>query len=132
VVLLSSLALVGGFLSGCGDGSPRAGASPGGETVRSLAPDPNAPYVVSAVDYHFHDAHPSAPLPLDQTLIFRSQSTNLHNVTIIGTGFSRNLRPLKDLVIEPISSVFPGPGRYRLLCKFHVDRNMFGTIVVSP
>ena len=89
------------------------------------------PYVVSVIDYHFHDAHPTPPLSNDRTLIFRSQALNAHNVTIPAAGFSENVRPGNEIVVERIGELLGGPGEYRFYCKFHVDRGMTGTIVIE-
>jgi hypothetical protein len=44
----------------------------------------SGPYVVTAIDYHFHDAHPSLPIRLGQAVQFSNQGRNPHNVTIEG------------------------------------------------
>jgi hypothetical protein len=92
--------------------------------------DPRSPYVVTAIDYHFHDAHPSSRVSEDRALVFKSASTNRHNVTIEGTTYSRDLPPLGELRIARVGTVFPQPGRYRFFCKYHVDRGMRGVLVV--
>jgi len=92
--------------------------------------DPRFPYVVTAIDYHFHDAHPSSPISQDRVLLFRSASTNRHNVTIEGTTYTRDLPPLGELRIDRVGTVFSHPGRYRFFCRYHVDRGMRGLLVV--
>jgi plastocyanin len=89
------------------------------------------PYVVTAIDYHFHDAHPSLPIALDRAVEFSNQARNPHNVTIEGTEYSETMRPGERIQIDPISSVLPAPGRYAFYCKFHVDRGMSGVLVVT-
>jgi hypothetical protein len=101
--------------------------SPGSPTVLQ---DPNRPYVVTAVDNHFHDAHPSEPLALDRTLVFKNAGRNLHNVTITGSTLSRDLEPGESLTIPSLGSLVDGPGRYRLICKYHADVGMSGDLVV--
>ena len=104
-------------LIGCGDGSTQ---------------DPSElPYVVTAIDYHFHDAHPSLPISLDRTLIFRNGGRNIHNVTIIGTDFNRDLPVEGELVIEPVSSLLSDPGLYDFVCTYHQDREMSGVLVLE-
>jgi hypothetical protein len=109
------------MLPACGgDGPPRAeGAQP-----------PSGPYVVTAIDYHFHDAHPSLPIPLDRAVQFSNQGRNLHNVTIEGTDFDEMVRPGKRLTVDPIGSLFSTRGRYPFFCKLHADRGMSGVLVV--
>ena len=93
--------------------------------------DPQGPYVVTAIDYHFHDAHPSSPIPLERAVQFSNQGRNVHNVTFPGTGFDENVRPGKRLTVEPIRSLLPEPGRYPFFCKLHTDRGMTGELVVT-
>ncbi len=111
------LGLVVVSLVACGDGGP-AGSSAG-------------PYVVSAIDYHFHDAHPSLPIDPDRALIFRNVGRNRHNVTIIGTEYRRDLPVGEELVIDPISSVLPEEGLYDFYCSYHRDRKMQGVLVIE-
>ncbi|MGH2684202.1 MAG: cupredoxin domain-containing protein [Actinomycetota bacterium] len=101
----------------------------GGE---GLSTRPERPYVVTAIDYHFHDAHPSRPIPLDRALEFSNQGRNVHSVTIPGTDVDRNIRPGERVTFEPIGSLFEEPGRYPFYCRFHRDRAMSGTLVVAP
>ena len=110
--LIAALAL----LAACGDGSPWR--------------DPG-PYVVTAIDYHFHDAHPSLPIPLGRAVQFSNQGRNPHNVTIEGTEYDRTVQPGERITIGPISSLLPEPGRYPFVCKLHADRGMSGVLVVT-
>jgi hypothetical protein len=96
----------------------------------AILQDPSRPYVVTAVDNHFHDAHPSEPIALDRTLVFKNEGRNLHNVTIPGTTLSRDIAPGERLSIEEIGSLVDGPGSYRLICKYHADLGMSGDLVV--
>ena len=117
------LALVG---NSCG-GEERSPASP--SPIRSIVPNLER-YPITAVDYHFHDAHPTAPLPGDGVILVKNEGRNLHNATIDGTTYSRDVRPGKELRIDT-AEVFTAPGRYRLVCKYHVDRKMAGTIIIE-
>jgi hypothetical protein len=87
-------------------------------------------YFVTAIDYHFHDAHPTVPLTRDRRLVIVNEGSNLHNVTIVGTDFSRDVRPGHHIAIRRIDSLFAKPGRYPFFCSYHVDRGMKGVIVV--
>jgi hypothetical protein len=124
VIRILGLALVLVSLSAC---SRDRGSS---SSSRTILQDPSRPYVVTAVDNHFHDAHPSEPIALDRTLVFKNEGRNLHNVTIAGTTLSRDLAPGERLSIEEIGSLVDGPGRYRLICKYHADLGMNGDLVV--
>jgi plastocyanin len=89
-----------------------------------------APYVVTAIDYHFHDAHPTFPITVGRDLVVTNQGRNLHNVTIPALGFSRDVRPAASLTIAEIADRL-APGRYQLFCRLHRDRGMTGVIVIA-
>lgn len=107
-----------------------AGNGGGSGSTPTILQDPSRPYVVTAVDNHFHDAHPSEPLALDRSLVFKNSGRNLHNVTIAGTALSRDLEPGESFTIPSLGSLVDGPGRYRLICKYHADLGMSGDLVV--
>ena len=88
------------------------------------------PYVVTAIDYHFHDAHPTFPIGPDRDFVVKNAGRNLHNVTIPALNYSRNVRPGEQLTIADIAGQL-SPGRYVLFCKIHVDRGMSGVIVIA-
>jgi plastocyanin len=88
------------------------------------------PYVVTAIDYHFHDAHPSLPISLDRGVQFSNQGRNPHNVTIEGTGYDRTFAPGKRITVDPIRSLLGEPGRYPFFCKLHADRGMSGVLIL--
>jgi hypothetical protein len=88
------------------------------------------PYVVTAIDYHFHDAHPSLPIRLDRAVQFSNQGRNRHNVTIEGTDYDRTVAPGQRITIDRIGSLLPEPGRYPFVCRLHADRGMSGVLVL--
>lgn len=88
--------------------------------------------MVTAIDYHFHDAHPSQPITLDRAVTFSNQSGNVHNVTIPGTDYTEDVAPGARLTIDPIGSVLSTPGRYGFVCRYHLDRGMRGVLVIVP
>ena len=94
-----------------------------------LTLDP-APYVVTAIDYHFHDAHPTFPIAEGRDLLIDNEGRNVHNVSIGALGVSRDVQPGGRLTIEGIADRL-GPGRYSLVCRYHEDRGMTGTIVIA-
>ena len=94
-----------------------------------LRSDP-APYVVTAIDYHFHDAHPTFPIAPGRELIVDNEGRNVHNVTIPALEFSKDVRPAGRLVVGRIADTLE-PGRYELICQIHLDRGMTGTIVIA-
>ena len=94
-----------------------------------LTLDP-APYVVTAIDYHFHDSHPTFPIGPGRDLVVKNDGRSIHNVTIEALGYSRDVRPGARLTITEIAGRL-GPGRYPLVCVYHEDRGMTGTIVIA-
>jgi plastocyanin len=95
----------------------------------ALRDDP-VPYVVTAIDYHFHDAHPTFPIAPGRELVVDNEGRNVHNVTIPALEFSTDVRPGGRLVVGRIADMLE-PGRYELICQIHLDRGMTGTIVIA-
>jgi len=89
------------------------------------------PYVITAIDYHFHDAHPTFPIAPGRDLAIRNQGRNVHNVTIAALDYSQDVKPGERLVIEDVASRFDGAGRYSMVCIYHEDRGMTGVIVIA-
>jgi hypothetical protein len=108
-----------------------AGGTSREEGPRRLPDDPNRPYVVTAIDYHFHDAHPSRLLSPDREVVISNQGSNVHNVTIEQTTFVRDIQPGERLSLGPIGDLLKKPGRYRFACKYHLDRGMTGVLIVD-
>ena len=94
-----------------------------------LTTDP-APYVVTAIDYHVHDAHPTLPIGEGRDLVVKNEGRNVHNVTIAALRFSTDVQPGERLTIDDITLRLD-PGRYALICRYHEDRGMTGTIVIA-
>lgn len=94
-----------------------------------LTLDP-APYVVTAIDYHFHDAHPTLPIAAGRDLVVKNEGRNVHNVTIDALAFTRDVRPGDRLTVDGITDRLQ-PGRYSLVCRYHEDRGMTGTVVIA-
>ncbi len=90
-----------------------------------------SPYVVTAIDYHFHDAHPTLPIAPGRDLVIKNAGRNVHNVTIAALGYSRDVPPGGQLVIEDVASQLGAPGQYTFVCRYHQDRGMGGTIVIA-
>jgi Cupredoxin-like domain len=119
-ILVAGLAALLLAVPGCSD------RESGGPTP---SPSPTGPYVVTAIDYHFHDAHPSLPIAMDRTVEINNQGSNIHNVTFEGLDYSETVRPGRRLAIDP-AELFGTPGRYPFVCRFHVDRGMTGVLVI--
>ena len=88
-------------------------------------------YVVTAIDYHFHDAHPTTPIGPGRDLVVNNVGRNVHNVTIPGTTFSEDVVPGHRLVIRNIAAFLGGQGEYPFFCRFHQSLGMTGVIVIA-
>jgi plastocyanin len=95
----------------------------------STTPSPD--YVVTAIDYHFHDAHPTQPIGPGRDLVVNNVGRNIHNVTITGTDFSEDVRPGEQLRIPDIAAFLGGPGTYSFYCVYHVPQGMIGVIIIG-
>jgi plastocyanin len=96
-------------------------------TAKEVPPE----YIVTAVNYRFHDAHPTLPLQEGQDLVVKNGTENLHNVTIPALGVSQDIPPGEQIRFPDIASSFAKPGRYTFFCQYHHDRGMTGVIVIA-
>ena len=88
-------------------------------------------YVVTAIDYHFHDAHPTTPIGPGRDLVVTNDGRNVHNVTIPGTTYSQDVAPGHRLVIHDIAAFLGGPGEYPFFCRHHESLGMTGVIIIA-
>jgi len=88
-----------------------------------------SPYVITAIDYHFHDAHPTLPIGPGRDLVVMNAGRNPHNVTIPALDIAADVAPGEVFMVEDIAGRLE-PGSYELLCRFHEDRGMTGVIVI--
>ena len=96
-----------------------------------LAGEEEPPYVVTAIDYHFHDAHPTFPIGPGRDLVIKNAGRNRHNVTIPALDYSMDVEPDGQLAIEDVAARFGRAGRYAFVCLIHEDRGMSGAIVIE-
>jgi len=84
------------------------------------------PYVSVAVDNHFHDVHADEDVSFDaeRPFVVRNEGSNLHNVTIVETGFDKDIRPGRSVRMQL------EPGGYHLVCRYHADQQMTGEFTV--
>lgn len=84
------------------------------------------PYVSVAVDNHFHDVHAEENVTFDASrpFVVRNEGSNLHNVTIIETDFSKDIRPGRSVRMKL------EPGTYHLVCRYHAEQGMTGEFTV--
>ena len=117
----------------CTGSSGVAGASTTSSSIRVIVqPDnPRRPYFITAIDYHFHDAHPTPPLAPDRTIVVTNQGRNTHNVSVPGTNYSKDIAPGDKIVIHDIGKLFGGPGTHYFICKYHVNLGMKGTVIIA-
>jgi hypothetical protein len=116
-------------LTGC---SHSVEAAPGQNLPLKIQPDdPSLPYGITAIDYHFHDAHPTRPLGMTRTVVVTNEGSVVHNVTIPGTNIDKNLQPGQRLVIPDIGRRLGGPGYYPFFCDLHIVQAMAGVIVIK-
>ena len=121
--------LLGGALAGCGGAGP---PQPAGGRITVASDDPSQPYGIVAIDYHFHDAHPSLPIAPDRTVLFTNEGTVKHNVTFEQLGFSRDFAPGQTFTIKDLGRKLGGPGVYTFYCAYHYAAfGMQGTIIVQ-
>ena len=97
----------------------------------AFSPSPAPDYVVTAIDYHFHDAHPTLPIGPGRDLVVKNEGQNVHNVTITGTDFSQDVRPGEQLRIPDIAEFLGGPGTYSFYCHYHEAQGMIGVIIIA-
>jgi hypothetical protein len=98
-----------------------------------LNPEPaHGPYVVVAVDNHFHDIHPvdDPSIAGHREFVIKNEGFNLHNFTVVGTDISINIKPGGVLRWRHLGNHLP-PGTYHVFCKFHVDQGMRGIFTVT-
>ena len=93
--------------------------------------DPSMPYGITAIDYHFHDAHPSIPLAPTRMVLWTNAGSVKHNVTIPALGYSRDLRVGATIRIADLGQKLGGPGIYPFFCKYHDSLGMAGLIVIA-
>ena len=94
-------------------------------------PDNTAlPYGITAIDYHFHDTHPSLPLTANRAVLWVNQGQVKHNVTIPGLGFSRDISPGEGFTIKNLGRKLGGEGVYTFYCAYHQSLGMTGVIVI--
>jgi hypothetical protein len=130
VPALVCAALLAGASTACGGaaGPPQ----PAGGRITVASDDPSLPYGIVAIDYHFHDAHPSLPIAPDRPVHFVNEGTLKHNVTFPQLGFSRDFDPGQAFTIKDLGRKLGGPGVYTFYCAYHYAAfGMQGTIIVE-
>jgi len=131
VWLLACGFLASGLAACTGAGAGGSPTLPPEARVSVLPDDPSQPYGIVAIEYHFHDAHPSRPLSVNRTVVFSNQGTLKHNVTFPQFGFSQDFSPGQTITIKDLGQKLGGPGVYTFFCKYHANLGMVGTVIVT-
>jgi len=139
IVRIATATVVLGALAACGSasGTPSGVQTGHGVTLRvETPPQPTTgPFVVVAVDNHFHDIHYSEQnlIGEDRPFEVKNEGRNLHNFTVIGTDISIDIRPGHEFVWPRLGNVLK-PGTYQVVCKYHtyVHPPMGGHFTVTP
>jgi hypothetical protein len=127
LVLASTLAACRGGANG-GSATPTL---PPEARVSVFPDDPSLPYGIVAIEYHFHDAHPSRPLLPERTVVFSNQGTVKHNVTFPQFRFSKDFAVGRTITIEHLGEKLGGPGEYTFFCAYHQTLGMVGTVIIE-
>ena len=126
-------AVVAGFLlllPACSGGGPSAAT--GLPIITRESDDPSLPYGIVAIDYHFHDAHPSIPLDPSRDVTFSNVGRVKHNVTFPELGFSKDIPVGATIEIHDLGAKLGGAGTYTFFCNYHYAAfGMAGTIVIT-
>ena len=99
--------------------------------ISILPDDPSQPYGITAIDYHFHDAHPTFPLAPTRTVTWTNAGTVVHNVTFPQFGFSKDIPLGATIRIHDLGKKLGGPGTYTFYCAYHANLGMVGTIIIG-
>jgi plastocyanin len=119
------------FLLTASCGGSVASTSAGGAVIVQGPDDPSLPYGITAIDYHFHDAHPSIPLDPSRTVVWVNDGRVRHNVTFPELDFSKDLPVGGSLQIRRLGDKLGGAGTYTFFCKYHDVLGMTGVIVIA-
>ena len=100
--------------------------------IRAQPDDTGAPYVVVAVDNHFHDIHPDNDIRIagDRGFTVRNEGRNLHNFTVIGTDISIDIKAGASLEWPVLGKVLD-LGTYDVFCRYHDYVDMTGRFTVT-
>ncbi len=135
-ILPSRLALLGAILlAACSPtgASTLVHTNANGDVV-IYNPEPSTgPFVVVAVDNHFHDIHPvdRTRIAESRPFIVKNEGRNLHNFSVAGTDISVDIAPGHEMVWSRIGTHL-APGVYHVICTYHSYLGMNGLFVVIP
>jgi hypothetical protein len=118
--------------SGRSGATPSPAFSPLPIVIVTTPPSTSGPYVVVAVDNHFHDIHPSDPpsIASRRPFVVKNEGHNLHNFTVVGTLISIDIPPGHQFRWAHIGDHLR-PGFYQVFCKYHAYLGMTGNFYVT-
>jgi hypothetical protein len=126
----AALAAALGACAPAGTGDP---ASLEASPIVVYNPEPaRGPFVVVAVDNHFHDIHPvdHTEIAGHRRFVVKNEGRNLHNFTVVGTNISIDIAPGHAFTWNHIGNHLP-PGSYEVVCKYHAYLGMTGAFTVT-
>ncbi|SRR5438128_2172961 len=125
-----SASLLAVMLAACSGGA-QAGTRTGDRVIYNPEPS-TGPFVVVAVDNHFHDIHPVDRTRINENRAFfvKNEGQNLHNFTVVGTKISIDIRPGHQFAWARIGDHLK-PGVYHVICIYHAYLHMTGLFVVT-
>jgi hypothetical protein len=132
-IVVPALVAMCALLAACSSCPPTAAARQSNRVLPGNPEPTSGPYVVTAIDNHFHDIHPEDrnTIHSDQPFVVKNAGANLHNFTVIGTAISIDLRPGQSFEWSTIGSKL-GPATWVVVCKYHAYLGMIGMFTVTP
>jgi hypothetical protein len=129
--LVCLVVVLSAFGAGCSSSEDPPENADDRPRVSELPQPTTGPYVSVAVDNHFHDIHPEDNIEIaaNRPFVIRNDGRNLHNVTIETIGFDFDIRPGRQIYLEPVGQEL-GLGEHTIVCKYHSDQGMTGKITV--
>jgi plastocyanin len=124
-------AAVAVLLAACSSGSTGLQTVSGDRVIWNPEPS-TGPFVVVAVDNHFHDIHPvdDPHISGSRPFVVKNEGSNLHNFTVVGTNISIDIRPGHQFRWSRLGSHLK-PGSYLVVCKYHAYLGMTGAFRVT-
>ena len=111
--------------------SERGSAAAARVAIITLPDNPSLPYRITAIDYHFHDAHPTVPLAPTRTVMWTNDGSLVHNITFPEIGYSKDIPVGRSVRIKDLGKRLGGPGTYTFYCAYHENLGMTGTIIIK-
>jgi hypothetical protein len=131
--VFAAAALLAAGLAACASAGPADPASLEASPIVVYNPEPTTgPFVVVAIDNHFHDIHPvdHTEIARNRRFVIKNEGRNLHNFTVVGTNINIDIQPGHALIWNHIGDHLP-PGTYEVVCNYHAYLGMTGAFKVT-